>query len=312
MEQEIQGLSSHSSRRGPQFTGTDGVEIVIAPNAGACFGVVRAVKLGQQAAQRGIKNQSPVFALGALVHNPPTIKALEASGVKIVDEAAAITGGTAILRSHGVRQEIEKDLRDRGVNIVDATCPLVKKPQRIAQGLSQKGYFLVLVGDPKHPEVKGVLSYFGKENYLVTYVAEDVDKIPADVKNVGIIAQTTIEVGVLERVAARCRERFSDVIVYNTICDATSIRQSEAEALSLEADVMLIVGGRNSSNTAKLVKICKNNQPNTYLIERLEELDYNWFEGKKKIGITGGAATPQEYVDEVGDTIARSLINRFS
>lgn len=307
MDHKTQTENVIPSHRGPAFSNAGEIEVVIAPNAGACFGVVRAVKLGHLAANRGLKTSSPVFALGALVHNPPTIKALEESGVKIVDEASAITGGTAILRSHGVRQEIEKDLRDRGIGIVDATCPLVKKPQRIAQGLAQKGYFLVLVGDANHPEVKGVLSYFGEDHYLVTYLAEDIEKIPAHVTKVGILAQTTIEASAFERVAQKCREKFQDVAVYNTICDATSIRQSEAELLSKEADIMVVVGGKASSNTSKLVKICKRNQPNTYLVETMEELSPDWFLGKRKIGVTGGAATPQEYVDEVGESIARLL-----
>lgn len=299
-------INSHFLRN-PVFSSKKEVEVVIAPNAGACFGVVRAVKLGEQAAKRGLENTSPVYAIGALVHNPPTLAALKANGVKIVEDTSAITEGTAILRSHGVRQEVEKSLRERGIGIVDATCPLVKKPQRIAQGLSQKGYFLVLVGDPNHPEVKGVLSYFGNENYLVTYSPEDVDKIPDHVKKVGVLAQTTIEAAVLNRVTERCREKFQDVMLYNTICDATSIRQSEAEVLSQQADVMVVVGGKTSSNTNKLVKICKHNQPNTYLIETIDELSADWFLGKNKIGVTGGAATPQEYVDAIGEQIVRMV-----
>src|SRR4051812_5136411 len=235
------------AHRAERFSKDDSIEITIAPNAGACFGVVRALKLGQQAIEKSEKKKgSPVFALGALVHNPKTMVEFQARGVQIVDDPKDITSGTAILRSHGIRQEIEADLKERGIGIVDATCPLVKKPQRIAKSLKAKGYFLVLVGDPKHPEVRGVLSYFGEENYLVTYQPEEVDKIPDSVKRVGVLAQTTIEVGVLNRVVEKCQARFSEVVVYNTICDATAIRQSEAEILAQKADVMVVVGGRNS------------------------------------------------------------------
>ena len=290
----------------------DSVEITISPNGGACFGVVRAIKLGQMAANKGKTNQNAVYSFGAIVHNPKTIRELEAQGVMTVDEPAAVEGGTVILRSHGVRQEIEKDFKDRGIQVVDATCPLVKKPQKIAASLASRGYYLVLVGDANHPEVKGVLSYFGGHNYLVTYQAADLEKIPSEVQKVGVVAQTTIEVKVLNAIVEACQKRFSDVAVYNTICDATSIRQEEAEVLAKKADVLVVVGGKNSSNTNKLVKICKQYQPNTHLIEEIDELQNDWFLGKKKIGVTGGASTPQEYVDAVGEKIAEIMSSHIS
>lgn len=285
--------------RKSHFSDDDSIEIAISPNGGACFGVVRAVKLGMAAAGRS----GGVYSVGALVHNPKTIRELEEKGMQVIDDPSRIQGGTAVLRSHGIKQQIEKDLRDKGVKIVDATCPLVKKPQRIASSLAEKGYFLVLVGDAKHPEVKGVLSYFDRSDYLVTYDPKEVEKIPAEITRVGVVAQTTIEASVFDAVVAKCKERFQEVGVYNTICDATSIRQSEAQVLAQEADVFVVVGGRSSSNTNKLVKICKSYQPDTYLVEEKEEIRPEWFQGKKKIAVTGGAATPQDYVDEVGDYI---------
>lgn len=300
-------MSEYESKRALGFAGDESVEIHVAPNAGACFGVVRAIKLGIQATDRSLKaGGTPVFSLGPLIHNPKVVDDLESRGMRPV-ETAGEAKGTVVLRSHGVRQEIEKELRDRGVKIVDATCPLVKKPQRIAQSLGEKGYFLVLVGDANHPEVKGVLSYFGRPDFLVTYTPSSVDAIPASVKKVGVLAQTTIELKVLNEVVARCRARFSDVTVHNTICDATSIRQEEAVQLAAEADIMVVVGGKNSSNTNKLVKICRDQDTETYLVEEIEEINMQWFSGKKKIGVTGGASTPMEFVDQVGEYIARQL-----
>lgn len=300
-------MSTIESKRAEGFAPDDVVEVTIAPNAGACFGVVRAIKLGLQASKKSESGKEPVYSLGPLIHNPKVVQDLKDRGVQTVDDAALIAGGTAVLRSHGVRREIEKDLKDRGVKLVDATCPLVKKPQRIAQSLGEKGYFLVLVGDEKHPEVKGVLSYFSRPDFLVTYSATDVAKIPDGTKKIGILAQTTIEVKVLEAVTEACRARFAEVAVYNTICDATSIRQEEAQSLARSADVMVVVGGRNSSNTKKLEKICKDFDTETHLIEELEEIDPRWFVGKRKIGVTGGASTPMEYVDKVGTYIAEML-----
>ena len=297
-------LENKESRRSLGFSDDDSIEITIAPNGGACFGVVRAIKLGQQAVDKSKPHSTAVFSFGAIVHNPKTISDFEKQGVKMVEDADAVISGTVILRSHGVRKEIEKDFKSRGVQIVDATCPLVKKPQKIAASLGSKGYFLVLVGDANHPEVKGVLSYFGTKNYLVTYKPEDIDTIPIEVTKVGIVAQTTIEVKVLNIIIEKCQAKYKDVAVYNTICDATSIRQEEAEILAKKADVFIVVGGKNSSNTNKLVKICKQFQPDTYLIEEMVELDPLWFQGKRKIAVTGGASTPQDYVDSVGDRIA--------
>jgi 4-hydroxy-3-methylbut-2-enyl diphosphate reductase len=291
------------------FDTDDSVEITIAPNAGACFGVVRAIKLGRQALEKNKAVDGNVYSLGPLIHNPKVVKELADHGVRIIESIAeAETGGTVILRSHGVQKELEQGMKDKGMSLVDATCPLVKKPQRIAASLSNRNHFLIFVGDFKHPEVKGVLSYYGKDTYLVTYRPEDVDTLPADIGPVGILAQTTIEVAVLDEIVRRAKARFTDVSVYNTICDATSIRQTEAVQLAQNADVMVVVGGKNSSNTCKLVKICKEFQPSTFHIEELSEIQPSWFEGKKKIGVTGGASTPHDFVDAVGTHIA-GLVN---
>ncbi len=296
------------AKRALCFSKDKSIEITVATNAGACFGVVRAIKLGRQSvAKKSRKADAQVFSFGPLIHNPMVVGELTEKGLQIAESAEEVSGGTVVLRSHGVRKEIEKSFKDRGVKIVDATCPLVKKPQRIAQGLAEKGYFLVLVGDKKHPEVNGVISYYSKPDYLVTYNPDDVALIPEGVEKVGILAQTTIEVGVFDQIVEKCRARFSEVAVHNTICDATSVRQNEAATLSQEADIMIVVGGKNSSNTKKLEKICKLYQPTTYLIEVKEEIDPAWFSGKFKVGVTGGASTPEDYVDEVGTYIATLL-----
>jgi 4-hydroxy-3-methylbut-2-en-1-yl diphosphate reductase len=296
-------MTDQLTKRGLTFQQDDSIEITIAPNAGACFGVVRAIKLGNQSVNKQREGQ-PVYSFGPLIHNPKVVADLESRGVQTENDPNVITSGTVLLRSHGVQREIEAEFKARGLKLVDATCPLVKKPQRIAQSLGQKGYFLVVVGDENHPEVKGVLSYFGKDEFLVTYDAKDVDVISADVQKVGVLAQTTIEVKVLNQVVDRLKERFQEVSVYNTICDATSIRQSEAIELAKVSDVMVIVGGKNSSNTCKLVKICKDLLENTHHIEELSEIDSQWFTDKHKIGVTGGASTPHDFVDLVGNHIA--------
>lgn len=283
----------------PPPDGPADIEVTIAPNAGACFGVVRAIKLGQQSLNKSA-GQQPVYSFGPLIHNPMVVDQFAEQGLQIVNDPGQVSQGTVVLRSHGVQRDLEQALREKGVHVVDATCPLVKKPQRIAQSIAQKGYFLIIVGDSNHPEVKGVLSYFGQERFLVTYHPDDLAKIPEAETKVGILAQTTIEESMLNKVVAKAKERFAEVAVYNTICDATSVRQSEAVELSRNADVMVVVGGKNSSNTNKLVKICKDLQPDTHHIEDISELQSDWFENKRRIGVTGGASTPQDYIDQVG------------
>lgn len=296
-----------NAKRSLEFGSDETVEITIATNAGACFGVVRAIKLGYQALARSGEKGTSLYSFGPLIHNPHVVKDFKEKGVQTIAESSEALSGTVLLRSHGVQKEVEADLKSRGLNLVDATCPLVKKPQRIAKSLGDKGYFLVVVGDANHPEIKGVLSYFGKPDYLVTYDPQDVDKIPSTVNKVGVLAQTTIEVKIFDQIAKRIQERFNDTALYNTICDATSIRQTEAELLAKNADVMIVVGGKNSSNTTKLVKICEHHDTETYHIENLEEIKAEWFVGKKKIGVTGGASTPHEFVDLAGETIAQLL-----
>lgn len=298
-----------SAKRGLGFQDGEDVEITIATNAGACFGVVRAIKLGFQAADRGLERKGPVYSFGPLIHNPHVVRDLAAKGVQTVSSSDEVRGGTVVLRSHGVPKATESELRERGVQVIDATCPLVKKPQRIARSLGERGYFLIVVGDKKHPEVQGVLSYLGSDRCLVTYDPADVEALPGTIEKVGCLAQTTIEAGIFDAVVAAARKKFADVQVYNTICDATSIRQTEAMQLAQVADVLVVVGGKNSSNTTKLVKICRDQKKETYHIESMSELDPAWFRDKRKIGVTGGASTPHDFVDAVGSRIAELISN---
>lgn len=290
-----------------EFSPNDTVEITVVPNAGACFGVVRAIKLGSRAARGALEQGESAYCFGPLIHNPRAVQKLEEQGVRTVTEPDEVKSGTVILRSHGIEREVEEEFKRRNIRIVDATCPLVKKPQQIASSVADKGCFLILVGDPKHPEVKSVLSYYGKQDFLVTYDPKDLSKIPATVKKVACLAQTTVEYAVFQSIVEKAKRRFSEVLAYNTICDATSVRQNEAFTLAKEADVVVVIGGKNSSNTCKLVKICKRLQQDTHHIEGLEEIRPQWFSGKRKIGITAGASTPHEFVHYIADHIANLI-----
>ena len=292
------------------FSGSDQVQIRIATNAGACFGVERALTLASEALKAA--NDRPVVSFGPLIHNPKVVADFAKVGLTPVSEAQQISpGSTVVIRSHGVPKELEKELLNQKLNLVDATCPLVKKPQRIAASIRAQGYFLVLVGDENHPEVRGVLSHYGGDNCLVTYSAKDIEKISREVARVAVVAQTTIEEKIFEEVVSICKQRFSEVVVYNTICEATSVRQAEAVELSKQAEIMIVVGGRNSSNTKKLEKICRE-EVETFLVEEIKEINPDWFFGKRRIGITGGASTPVKFVDQVGEYISTLVSAQFS
>jgi 4-hydroxy-3-methylbut-2-enyl diphosphate reductase len=275
------------------------VEIIVAKSAGVCFGVERALNLSEKA----LGNQTgPISSLGPLIHNPQTVEALASRGLNVAKNIDDISG-TVVFRSHGVTVDVQKAAGDRGLKIVDATCPLVKVPQRLAQKLSEAGYFVVLVGDKNHPEVQGVESYVGNKEVAVVKGPEEIANLPQKEK-VGVICQTTLKKSVFLEVVAECQKRFPEVKIHNTICGATKDRQDAAYELAGQVECVVVIGGRNSSNTQKLYDICNDLTSKAYLIETEEEIQPQWFDGIQKIGITAGASTPHALIDRVRERIS--------
>jgi (E)-4-hydroxy-3-methyl-but-2-enyl pyrophosphate reductase len=276
------------------------VEILVATSAGVCFGVERALNLSEKALK---ETQGPISSLGPLIHNPQVVDELSREGLKVAGDLSEVSG-TVVFRSHGVTTEVQSEAKAKGLKIIDATCPLVKVPQNFARKLSQNGYFVVIVGDKDHPEIKGVRSYVSGEGATVIKSAEEVDGL-ADHEKVGVICQTTLKKKIFLDVVAKCEARFKEVKVHNTICSATKDRQEAALDLAQRVECVVVIGGRNSSNTQKLFDICKEKTSDTYLIEEENELNGAWFKGKTKIGITAGASTPQVLIDKVFESISR-------
>lgn len=274
------------------------MRLILAKSAGFCFGVKRALEIALDAAK---KYPSPLYTLGPLIHNPQTVKYLEGFGIKVKDRVEQIRHGTVILRSHGVSfRDLEKAKR-KGLKIVDATCPIVKKAHYFAKFLRRSGYALVIVGDAEHPEVEAIRSYLDRE-------VEVVDKPEAlrqlgPWKKLGIIAQTTQSQELLKEVVSASLNRAKEVRVFNTICQATTVRQQEAIEIARKVDCMIVVGGYNSGNTQRLAGICRAIQPETHHIEIAKELNPKWFVGKEKIGLTAGASTPSWIIREVEKAI---------
>jgi 4-hydroxy-3-methylbut-2-enyl diphosphate reductase len=273
------------------------MKVILAKQAGFCFGVKRATQLAFEAAGKDQKT----YTLGPIIHSPQVVGKLEDLGIRALDSLDGLDSGTIIIRSHGVELKEINEAQQKQLDIVDATCPFVKKAQDHVKSLSEAGYSVVVVGDADHPEVQSIVSYGGAHVYVVAS-GEDVKKLPR-MSKIGVVAQTTQSFENLKNVVCECLQRGGEIRVYNTICDATAVRQEEAKKLAGQVDCMLVVGGFNSANTRRLVEVCAELQPHTHHIETAAEIDPVWFEGAERVGVTAGASTPKWIIDEVMNKI---------
>lgn len=278
------------------------MKIILGESAGFCFGVKRATHMAFAATEQ---QHQRICSLGPIIHSPQLVKRLEEQGVEVVRQVDEIPGGVVIIRSHGVTAEEMEQIYARHLEVVDATCPFVKKAQEYAGLLSQEGYALVLVGEREHPEVRGIVSYARDGEVYVVSGRQEAEELPAR-KRIGVVAQTTQSYANLREVIDVCLGKSQELRVYNTICDATSVRQDEARAIAGQVDLMLVIGGFNSANTTRLAQICRDLQPRTHHIETAEEIEPDWFDGVTSVGITAGASTPQWIIDEVVEKAAAS------
>ena len=269
------------------------VEILVARYAGYCYGVERALRITEEALEGA---DGPVASLGPIIHNPSVVGQLEQRGVRVVDGAESAAEGTLIVRTHGVPPEVVAGALARDLTVVDATCPFVAVAQRKAASLREAGYTVVILGERDHPEVAGLEGFAGNGAVVV----EDAAGLPLAQlrgKRVGVVVQTTQTRANLASVAAALAPVARELLVFNTICDATEKRQSAACELAAEVDVVVVVGGRNSANTARLAQLCRALEERTYHIESAAELEPAWFDGARRIGVTAGASTPDEEIE---------------
>lgn len=274
-----------------------GISIEIARNAGACYGVKRALEMTRAAAT----GAGPIHTLGPLIHNPRVVADLEARGVTVASTLDEACTGTLVLRSHGTAPQIVDEAMRRGFEVIDATCPYVSKVQRKARELAEAGYAVVIIGEPGHAEVEGIRAWGGD---AVIAVADTPDKLPDTLPaRVGVVIQTTQSADRVDAVTAALEERVDELIIAQTVCFATQERQAAAAELAVRVDLMIVIGGRNSGNTRRLFEICAALCPATHHIESAEEIDRAWLDGVHRIGITAGASTPQEHIDSVCDAL---------
>ena len=282
------------------------MEIIVGKTAGFCYGVERAVKGAEEEIAK--VTTEPVYCLGEIVHNKKVIEKLEALGIKCV-ETIEEAKGKVLIRAHGIPKEIYKIAEERNLTVKDYTCPNVLKVQKIAEEFSQKDYFIFLLGAKNHPENIATLSHCG-DCYYIFEKEEQLEEAMQIFRNTNkkkllLLSQTTYSVEKFQTIKNKILEELEndvDFVVKNTICRTTELRQKETEELSKKVDAMIIIGGKNSSNTKKLYEVAKKNCNHTILVEGAEELSAQEFEEnfhKDKIGIMAGASTPKKSIDEV-------------
>lgn len=284
--------------------GGTGVPVIeVAEAAGTCFGVERALNLVAEAAAA---HPGAVRTLGPLIHNPRVVAELAAMGVGVVDSPAEAGDLVLVLRSHGVTPEEERVADATCAEVIDATCPFVKRTHRAVETFAGQGRQVVIAGERGHPEVRATATH-APDAIVALGAAELPAERPAEGTRVGVVAQTTLERARLDEVVGALRARSCDVAVEDTICRATSERQDAAREAAARSDVMVVVGGRTSANTRHLADICASACARTHHVESAGELEAAWFAGASRIGVTAGASTPRAHIDEVVDALERML-----
>ncbi len=273
------------------------MEVILAKTAGFCFGVKRAMDMaGEQVGKEHI------YTFGPIIHNEEVVEDLKQKGIGVIHslkEAADVPPGTIIIRSHGIDKKTYTKLLELGWNIIDATCPFVKKIHRIVEEESGQGTQIVIIGNEHHPEVEGIMGWCKTPPVVIDTDEKAFHFDKKNVKKLCIVSQTTFNYKKFQDLVEIITKKGYDIVVRNTICNATEDRQTEARALAQKADAMIVIGGKNSSNTQKLFEICKEECENTYYIQTLRDLDLNKFSCAGCVGITAGASTPNNIIQEV-------------
>ena len=275
------------------------MDVTVAKTAGFCFGVKRAVEKVYEQIEKG---KTPIYTFGPIIHNEEVVRDLEERGVKVLEtaeELRQLTDGGVVIRSHGVGKDIYDNLEKNGIEIIDATCPFVKKIHRIVSEQNENGRRVIIVGNGKHPEVEGIKGW-GNDDTLVIETAEEFEKLQiSDGEKLCIVAQTTFNYNKFQDLVEKISKTRYDILVLNTICNATQERQVEARQIASQVDVMIVIGGRNSSNTQKLYEICRRECKETYYIQTLKDFKPEKAGSVRSVGITAGASTPNQIIEEV-------------
>ncbi|HON72074.1 MAG TPA: 4-hydroxy-3-methylbut-2-enyl diphosphate reductase [bacterium] len=272
--------------------------ILLAREYGFCFGVKRAIKLAEETIRSGIK----IASLGPIIHNPLEVERLKNMGLRVIGGIEELGPDESLLiRSHGIPLDLLNEIKRKNINIIDATCPLVARAQHMVEFLFSEGYKIIIIGEDGHPEVKGLVSYGGGNISVVSSPEAIPDITPND--KLGIVGQTTYPVDKFVEIVKEITGRGWEIRVFNTLCDASRKRQGAVKELADQTDVIIVIGGKNSANTRRLVDIAESEGVDVYHIETWDELRSNWFLNKEKIGVTAGASTPEWVIENVLEKI---------
>jgi len=265
------------------------MDIKIAPECGFCFGVKKALER-----IKAIPDKKNIYVLGKLIHNPQVIEELEKEGVRFVDNIEKVRDGTLIISAHGVSDKVIEKAKKKGLKIIDTTCPLVKNVHNITKNLEGQGYRIIIFGDKEHTEVKGI-----EGNLKEPLIMSDISELGGlEEGRYALVSQTTQDISKFNSISKKLKDRIKELVVSDTICSATKLRQESAEKIAREVELMIVIGGYNSANTKRLFELCSK-IVETKHIERADELKGEWFFGKKDIGVTGGASTPESVINDV-------------
>ena len=270
------------------------MKIIVAQHRGFCYGVKRAVGMAEEC----IEKPGEIHTLGPIIHNPQMVKRLSDKGIGAVHDLSQINdNSTVIIRSHGVGPEVYAQAQSKDLQIIDATCPHVKKAQQAAHQLLSEGYTVIVIGEKRHPEVKSIVEWSDNTALVVETIAEAM-KLPTHAR-IGVVAQTTFGSDVFQAIVDILQGKCDELKVNRTICTATDLRQQSALALANKVNVMIVIGGKNSANTSRLAELCSDAGSTVYHIETAQELKISYFEGVQTVGITAGASTPDYLIEEV-------------
>ncbi len=273
------------------------MQVTLAKTAGFCFGVKRAVNMVYEEIGRG-----PVYTYGPIIHNEAVVSDLNRRGVAVVEDVSdprLIPGASIVIRSHGISREEYEALKCRGVRIVDATCPFVRKIHRIVQEQAAEGRSIIIIGNASHPEVEAIRGWCQSPATVIESIDEADRFCAPKSEKLCIVSQTTFNYNKFKELVEIISKKGYDIRCLNTICSATEERQTEARQIAADVDAMIVIGGRHSSNTQKLFEICKNECENTYYIQTLDDLDLAQVTSMANVGITAGASTPNNIIEEV-------------
>jgi len=274
------------------------MEVRVVNSAGFCFGVKRSMEEVYEQVETG----KTIYTYGPVIHNEEVVNELEQKGITVInskEELSALRSGTVIIRAHGVAKEIYELLKELGLEYIDTTCPFVKKIHHIVEKQRSAGKHIVIVGNARHPEVEGIIGWCGGDVSVVESVEDANNYILPENREICIVSQTTFNYKKFQYIVEIFQKKGYNGSVANTICSATEERQTEARALAAVADVMIVIGGKHSSNTRKLYEICSEECANTYFIQTLDDLHLELPKSVRLVGITAGASTPNKLIEEV-------------